>query len=80
MVFDLLQYEGLCLGGSSGVNVEGAMRMARDMGPGHTLVTVLCDYGTRYQSKLFNPEFLRRQRLAGAGVAEPSPRQHPGGL
>ncbi len=63
VVFDLLQNEGLCLGGSSGINVAGAMRMARDLGPGHTIVTILCDYGTRYQSKLFNPEFLREKGL-----------------
>lgn len=63
IVFDLLSEEGLCLGGSSGINVAGAMRMARDLGPGHTIVTILCDYGTRYQSKLFNPEFLRAKGL-----------------
>ncbi|MFT6229424.1 MAG: cysteine synthase A, partial [Paracoccaceae bacterium] len=63
IVFDLLQHEGLCLGASSGVNIAGAIRMARDMGPGHTIVTVLCDYGTRYQSKLFNPAFLREKGL-----------------
>ena len=63
ILFDLLQHEGLCLGGSSGINVAGAMKMARDMGPGHTIVTVLCDFGTRYQSKLFNPEFLREKGL-----------------
>jgi cysteine synthase A len=63
IVFDLLQHEGLCLGASSGVNIGGAIRMARDMGPGHTIVTVLCDYGTRYQSKLFNPAFLREKGL-----------------
>ena len=63
VVFDLLEQEGLCLGGSSGINIAGAMRMARDMGPGHTIVTVLADYGTRYQSKLFNPEFLREKNL-----------------
>ncbi|HWL56913.1 MAG TPA: cysteine synthase A [Paracoccus sp. (in: a-proteobacteria)] len=63
VIFDLLEYEGLCLGGSSGINVAGAVRMARDMGPGHTIVTVLCDYGTRYQTKLFNPEFLRAKGL-----------------
>lgn len=62
-VFQLLQEEGLCLGASSGVNVAGAIRMAQDMGPGHTIVTMLCDYGTRYQSKLFNPEFLRSKDL-----------------
>jgi cysteine synthase A len=63
VVFDLLAKEGLCLGGSSGINVAGAMRLARDMGPGHTIVTILCDYGNRYQSKLFNPEFLREKGL-----------------
>lgn len=63
VVFDLLEHEGLCLGGSSGVNVAGAIRMAREMGPGHTIVTILCDYGTRYQSKLFNPAFLRDKGL-----------------
>ncbi|CAM5394865.1 O-acetylserine dependent cystathionine beta-synthase OS=Afipia felis OX=1035 GN=mccA PE=4 SV=1 [Afipia felis] len=63
VVFDLLEHEGLCLGGSSGVNVAGAIRMAKDMGPGHTIVTVLCDYGTRYQSKLFNPDFMRAKNL-----------------
>ncbi|APX88760.1 cysteine synthase A [Brevirhabdus pacifica] len=63
VVFDLLRDEGLCLGGSSGINVAGAIRMARDMGPGHRIVTVLCDYGTRYQSKLFNPAFLKEKGL-----------------
>ena len=63
IVFQLLQDEGLCVGASSGVNVAGAMRLARDMGPGHTIVTVLCDYGTRYQSRLFNPDFLRSKAL-----------------
>ncbi|MBM3952134.1 MAG: cysteine synthase A [Rhodospirillales bacterium] len=63
IVFDLLKYEGLCVGGSSGVNVAGAIRLAREMGPGHTIVTLLCDYGTRYQSKMFNPKFLRAQKL-----------------
>lgn len=63
VVFELLEHEGLCLGGSSGVNVAGAIRMARAMGPGHTIVTVLADYGTRYQSKLFNPEFLKAKGL-----------------
>jgi cysteine synthase len=63
LVFDLLEYEGLCLGGSSGINVAGAIRLARHLGPGHTIVTVLCDYGTRYQSKLFNPDFLRSKNL-----------------
>ena len=63
IIFDLLEHEGLCLGGSSGINVAGAIRLAKDLGPGHTIVTVLCDYGTRYQSKLFNPEFLRSKNL-----------------
>jgi cysteine synthase A len=63
IVFDLLAEEGLCLGGSSGINVAGAVRMARHMGPGHTIVTILCDYGTRYQSKLFNAEFLAEKGL-----------------
>ncbi len=63
IIFDLLSEEGLCLGGSSGINVAGAIRMAQEMGPGKTIVTVLCDYGTRYQTKLFNPEFLRAKAL-----------------
>jgi cysteine synthase A len=63
IIFDLLEHEGLCLGGSSGINVAGAMRLAKDLGPGHTIVTVLCDGGARYQSKLFNPEFLRSKNL-----------------
>ena len=63
VVFRLVEEEGLCLGGSSGINVAGAVRLARDLGPGHTIVTVLCDYGTRYQSKMFNPEFLREKGL-----------------
>lgn len=63
VVFDLLRHEGLCLGGSSGINVAGAIRMAKELGPGHTIVTMLCDSGTRYQSKLFNPEFLRDKGL-----------------
>ncbi|WP_029014638.1 cysteine synthase A [Niveispirillum irakense] len=63
VIFDLLKQEGLVLGGSSGVNVAAAMKVARQMGPGHTIVTILCDYGTRYQSKLFNPDFLREKGL-----------------
>ncbi len=63
IVFDLVQEEGLCLGGSSGVNIAGAMRLARTLGPGHRIVTILCDHGSRYQSKLFNPEFLREKGL-----------------
>ncbi len=62
-VFRLLTEEGLCLGASSGTNVAGAVRLAKDMGPGHTIVTILCDYGTRYQSRLFNPDFLRSKSL-----------------
>lgn len=61
--FDLLSEEGLCLGGSSGINVAGAIRLAKEMGPGHTIVTILCDYGTRYQSKMFNPVFLKEKGL-----------------
>ena len=63
IVFDLLKDEGLCLGGSCGINIAGAIRMAKEMGPGHTIVTILCDYGTRYQSKLFNPSFLKEKNL-----------------
>jgi cysteine synthase len=70
-VFDLVEYEGLCLGGSSGVNVAGAVRLARELGPGHTVVTILCDHGARYQSKLFNPAFLRSHGL-------PTPAWLPG--
>jgi len=63
LIFDLLEHEGLCLGGSSGINIAGAIRLARDLGRGHTIVTILADYGTRYQTKLFNPEFLRSKGL-----------------
>ncbi len=63
IIFDLLEYEGLCLGGSSGINVAGAVRLAKELGPGHMIVTILADYGTRYQSKLFNPQFLRDKKL-----------------
>ncbi|WP_422363281.1 cysteine synthase A [Pyruvatibacter mobilis] len=63
VAFDLLEHEGLCLGSSSGVNVAGAIRLAKKMGPGHTIVTILCDYGTRYQSKMFNPAFLKEKGL-----------------
>ncbi|MCB5410257.1 cysteine synthase A [Pseudogemmobacter faecipullorum] len=78
IIFDLLQEEGLCLGGSSAINIAGAIRLARELGPGHTIVTVLCDYGNRYQSKLFNPVFLREKGLpvpewlARGAVALPS--------
>ena len=67
IVFDLLKNEGLCLGLSSGINVAGAIRMARDLGPGHTIVTILCDWGHRYQSKLFNPAFLKEKGLPVPG-------------
>ena len=77
IVFDLLAHEGLCLGGSSGINIAGAMRMAREMGPGHTIVTILCDYGTRYQSKLFNPAFLRSKGLPVPDWMERPPRELP---
>ncbi|AHM05067.1 Cysteine synthase [Roseibacterium elongatum DSM 19469] len=77
IVFDLLAEEGLCLGGSSGVNVAGAVRMAREMGPGHTIVTILCDYGTRYQSKLYNPEFLREKGLPVPEWLVAAPRDIP---
>lgn len=63
IIFDLLKEEGLCMGGSTGINVAGAIAMAREMGPGHTIVTALCDYGNRYQSKLFNPVFLKEKGL-----------------
>jgi cysteine synthase A len=62
-IFDLLEHEGLCLGGSSGINIAGSVRLAKELGPGHTIVTILADYGTRYQSKLFNPQFLREKNL-----------------
>ncbi|MBM6593276.1 cysteine synthase A [Microvirga pudoricolor] len=78
VIFDLLEHEGLCLGGSSGVNVAGAIRLARQMGPGHTIVTVLCDYGTRYQSKLFNPDFLRSKGLPVPAWIERAGRIDPG--
>ncbi|MBM7067945.1 cysteine synthase A [Actibacterium sp. 188UL27-1] len=63
IVFDLLEHEGLCMGGSTGINIAGAMHMAREMGPGHTIVTILCDYGTRYQSRIFNRAFLEEKGL-----------------
>lgn len=76
-VFGLLEHEGLCLGGSSGINVAGAIRLARDLGPGHTVVTILCDYGNRYQSKLFNPDFLRDRGLPVPSWLTASPRKLP---
>ncbi|MHA7852737.1 cysteine synthase A [Roseovarius sp.] len=78
IVFDLLEHEGLCMGASSGINIAGAMRMAREMGPGHTIVTILCDYGTRYQSKLFNPDFLREKGLPTPDWMIQAPRSIPG--
>ena len=63
IVFDLAEHEGLLLGGSSGINIAGAMRLAHELGPGHTIVTILCDGGARYASKLYNPSFLRSQNL-----------------
>ena len=77
LVFDLLAREGLCLGGSSGINLAGAIRMAREMGPGHTIVTILCDYGQRYQSKLFSPEFLRSKSLPVPDWMDRAPRTLP---
>jgi len=62
-LFDLVEHEGLCLGGSTAINIAGAVRLAKDLGPGHTVVTILCDYGNRYQSKLFNPDFLSSKGL-----------------
>jgi cysteine synthase A len=72
-VFDLLEHEGLCLGGSSAINIAGAVRLARELGPGKTIVTILCDYGNRYQSKLFNPAFLRSRGLPVPGWLERAP-------
>ncbi|MCV9960430.1 cysteine synthase A [Pararhizobium sp. BT-229] len=63
LVFDLIEKEGICVGGSTGINIAGAIRLAKDLGPGHTIVTILCDYGNRYQSKLFNPAFLKSKGL-----------------
>lgn len=73
LIFDLTREEGLCLGGSTGINIGGAIEMAKHMGPGHTIVTVLCDYGNRYASKIFNPEFLIKKNL-------PCPPWMPGGV
>jgi cysteine synthase A len=77
IIFDLLEHEGLCLGGSSGINVAGAIRLAKELGPGHTVVTVLADYGTRYQSKLFNPDFLRQKNLPVPAWMERQPSVKP---
>jgi len=76
-IFDLLHDEGLVLGGSSAINIAGAVRMARDLGPGHKIVTILCDYGTRYQSKVFNPEFLREKGLPCPDWLDQNPRHIP---
>jgi cysteine synthase A len=77
IVFDLLRDEGLVMGGSTGVNIGGAIKMARDMGPGHTIVTILCDYGNRYQSKLYNPEFLRSKGLPVPEWLDRAPQDLP---
>ena len=63
VIYDLVQHEGLCMGGSTGINVAGAIKLAKELGPGHTIVTILCDHGSRYQSKIFNPEFLKEKGL-----------------
>ena len=63
LIYELIQNEGLCLGGSSGINIAGAIKLAQEMGPGHTIVTILCDYGNRYASKIFNPDFLTKKNL-----------------
>ncbi|MBS0123055.1 cysteine synthase A [Thetidibacter halocola] len=78
IVFDLLSDEGLCMGGSTGVNVAGAIRLARELGPGHTIVTILCDYGTRYQSKVWNPDFLKSKGLPVPGWLDRAPASIPG--
>ena len=77
IVFDLLEHEGLCVGLSSGINVAGAIRLARERGPGRTIVTILCDYGTRYQSRLFNPDFLREKGLPVPAWLERAPTVTP---
>ncbi|WP_170412588.1 cysteine synthase A [Ruegeria atlantica] len=77
-IFDLLREEGLVMGGSTAINMAGAVRLAKDLGPGHTIVTILCDYGTRYQSKLFNPEFLRDKELPVPDWMTEAPRSIPG--
>src|SRR5262244_2329678 len=77
VIFELVEHEGLCLGGSSGINVAGAIRLAHELGPGHTIVTILADYGTRYQSKLFNPEFLRSKNLPVPAWMERRPSVTP---
>ncbi|ROT95907.1 cysteine synthase A [Histidinibacterium lentulum] len=78
IVFDLVREEGLVMGGSTGINIAGAIRLARDLGPGHTIVTILCDYGNRYQSKVFNPTFLREKGLPVPEWMDGAPRSIPG--
>ena len=78
IVFDLAEHEGILLGGSSGINIAGAMHLARELGPGHTIVTILCDGGGRYQSKLFNPTFLRDKHLPVPGWLGHAPSIDPG--
>ena len=78
VLFDLAEHEGILLGGSSGINIVGAMRLARDLGPGHTVVTILCDSGTRYQSKLFNLAFLREKHLPVPRWLGHAPKIDPG--
>lgn len=77
IIFDLLRDEGLCMGGSTGINIGGAIELAKELGPGHTIVTILCDYGTRYQSKIFNAEFLASKGLPIPAWLEPSGRVIP---
>ena len=77
LAFRLLKEEGLCVGGSSGINVAGAIRMAKEMGPGHMIVTILCDYGTRYQSQMFNPEFLKSKNLPLPDYLSRTPAEIP---
>ncbi|WP_092778672.1 cysteine synthase A [Jannaschia pohangensis] len=77
IIFDLLEFEALCMGGSTGVNIGGAVKMAQDMGPGHTIVTILCDYGSRYQSKVWNPAFLREKNLPVPHWLAEAPREVP---
>jgi cysteine synthase len=77
IVFNLLRDEGLVMGGSTGVNIGGAIKMAKEMGPGHTIVTILCDYGNRYQSKLYNPEFLKAKGLPVPEWLDRAPQDIP---
>ncbi|WP_299646778.1 cysteine synthase A [uncultured Jannaschia sp.] len=77
LIFDLLEHEGLCMGGSTAINMGGAVKMAEHMGPGHTIVTILCDYGSRYQSKLWNPAFLREKGLPIPNWLDGSDREVP---